>query len=388
MTAPDFLWHSAAPWDNSGYGRQTDLVVRSLLSRGYRVELSVPTGGGRVEVGPFRCWPADFARGVALQRNLEEVYHSGEDKPRALIYTDFVRLDGQLFDGIGLAMYLTFNFDPPPPDLLRFLRERRPRLAVPSKWAHACLQSHGVESTFIPHGIDMRIFNPGSGEDRLQARHDMGVDSDAFVVGVVAVNNEWESNRKSLPEALAAFAEFRRRHDDAVLFLHTEVTGRDHRGIDLRPILESLAVPPSAVVATRPDRYALGVPQNEMPSLFRGLDVLLAPSAGEGFGIPVVESQACGVPVIVSDFSAQPELVGSGWTVGGQRRWAPFANSWLFTPDIEEVVDCLGRAHSGPRPPFSPAVEFAQAFDHDRLIDERWAPFIDSWLKDDESGVR
>jgi glycosyltransferase involved in cell wall biosynthesis len=48
-------------------------------------------------------------------------------------------------------------------------------------------------------------------------------------------------------------------------------------------------------------------------TLYNAADVLLSPSRGEGFGVPVIEAQAAGCPVIVADFSAQRELCGAGW---------------------------------------------------------------------------
>lgn len=52
------------------------------------------------------------------------------------------------------------------------------------------------------------------------------------------------------------------------------------------------------------------VPQQDLPSLISGARAYVSPSLWEGFGIPVVEAQACGVPVIVSNISSLPEVVG------------------------------------------------------------------------------
>jgi glycosyltransferase involved in cell wall biosynthesis len=49
------------------------------------------------------------------------------------------------------------------------------------------------------------------------------------------------------------------------------------------------------------------------------MDVMLATSYGEGFGIPTIEALACGTPVIVSEFAASTELLGDVWLVDGQQ---------------------------------------------------------------------
>lgn len=48
----------------------------------------------------------------------------------------------------------------------------------------------------------------------------------------------------------------------------------------------------------------------ELPSLYNQALALIFPSLWEGFGIPVLEAMACGTPVITSNISSLPEVVG------------------------------------------------------------------------------
>lgn len=52
------------------------------------------------------------------------------------------------------------------------------------------------------------------------------------------------------------------------------------------------------------------VPDTEFPSLYRSAQALVFPSLYEGFGLPVLESMACGTPVITANTSALPEVAG------------------------------------------------------------------------------
>jgi glycosyltransferase involved in cell wall biosynthesis len=52
------------------------------------------------------------------------------------------------------------------------------------------------------------------------------------------------------------------------------------------------------------------VPRQQLPSLYRRADALLFPSWLEGFGLPLLESMACGTPVVTSGQSAMPEVCG------------------------------------------------------------------------------
>jgi glycosyltransferase involved in cell wall biosynthesis len=52
------------------------------------------------------------------------------------------------------------------------------------------------------------------------------------------------------------------------------------------------------------------VDDDDLPALYRGAQLFVYPSLYEGFGLPVLEAMACGVPVITSDRSSLPEVAG------------------------------------------------------------------------------
>lgn len=53
------------------------------------------------------------------------------------------------------------------------------------------------------------------------------------------------------------------------------------------------------------------VEENDLPALYSGASVFAYPSLYEGFGFPVLEAMACGAPVVTSNISSLPEVVGS-----------------------------------------------------------------------------
>ena len=52
------------------------------------------------------------------------------------------------------------------------------------------------------------------------------------------------------------------------------------------------------------------VPENRLPPLYRGAEALIFPSLYEGFGLPILESMACGTPVVTANITAMPETAG------------------------------------------------------------------------------
>jgi glycosyltransferase involved in cell wall biosynthesis len=57
-------------------------------------------------------------------------------------------------------------------------------------------------------------------------------------------------------------------------------------------------------------KYIGHVPDGALPALYSGCRAFLYPSFYEGFGLPLLEAMACGAPVLTSDCSCMPEVVG------------------------------------------------------------------------------
>jgi glycosyltransferase involved in cell wall biosynthesis len=59
-------------------------------------------------------------------------------------------------------------------------------------------------------------------------------------------------------------------------------------------------------------QYITNLNSEEMKDLYKRVDILVFSSLFEGFGMPIIEAQAMGTPVITSNISSMPEIAGEG----------------------------------------------------------------------------
>ena len=110
--------------------------------------------------------------------------------------------------------------------------------------------------------------------------------------------NLWQPH-KNLPRLIKAFSHLR-----------GEITGLELH-LAGRPQANYRAQPELAELLTRPGVRVLGyLSEKELGAAYAAADVVCYPSLEEGFGLPVLEAMAAGVPVVTSDASCLPEIAG------------------------------------------------------------------------------
>jgi glycosyltransferase involved in cell wall biosynthesis len=278
-----------------------------------------------------------------------------------------------------IASWVPIDHSPVPPDVAAWNRRPNVTPIAMSQFGQDALSNAGIESLYVPHAIE-KVYQPTDAfttpTGPLTGRDFMDIGTDRFVVMMNSANKGRVPNRKSFPEAFLAFSMFAKQHDDAVLYVHTEDRGA-MGGIDLRELADAVDIPDEQIRFVDQYAYRTTIPPELLAAVYTAADVLLCPSMGEGFGIPVVEAQACGTPVIVSNFSAQPELVGDGWLVEGQPWWDSAQRSWLVAPQVPSIIEALEAAYQRGQGRSDKAIDYAAQYDADYVYEHHWKPAIE-----------
>ena len=385
-TNPDrlrVLWYSNAPWAATGYGQQTAQVIERLAKENHQVAVHAMYGlaGSASSWNGFKIYPqglAAYSDDVVVAHTMEWA-NQDPSTPTLLItlFDTWVLKSDSLKTLKNIASWVPIDHQPTPPDVLAWCERDNVRPIAMSKFGSRMLDLAGVEHLYVPHAIES-VFQPTesitlANGNKMTGREFMGWEEDRFVVSMVATNKGSQPARKAWAENILAFSIFAKDHPDAVLYLYTEPDGA-MAGINLPTLLDAVGVSKDKYKVVDQYAYRHGIPQNVMAAMYTASDVLLACSMGEGFGIPVIEAQACGCRVIVSNFTAQPELVGDGWTVEGQPWWDAAQKSWFFTPNVPDIVNALKSAYNAPRSRSEDAITHALGYGADQVFEQYWKP--------------
>lgn len=377
------LMHSNMPWACTGYGVQTATFVPRWHDRlGHDVAMASIYGlqGGPMSWNGIPCYPSGFDQ-VGHDVIAPHATHFKAD----LILTLFDAwvLDGDRIQAQGgrWVPWFPIDSDPIPAAVLRSVQKAW-QPVVFSAFGVRMAREAGLDVRYVPHGADSGVYKPSA--DRQAAREARQFGADRFVVGIVAANKGIPS-RKSWPEMLEAFARLQRRHPEALLYLHTFL-GTEMQGINVTEYVEYLGIPDHAVKACDQYQNILGYPPEWMAETFGSLDVLMNVAMGEGFGVPLMEAQMCGTPVVTGAWTAQEELAGLGSQLiareDADRWWTPQAG-YQFKPRVDAIDDALERAWedwsagklAGLRDDLARVT--AAEYDADHVTDEYWGPFFE-----------
>ena len=156
---------------------------------------------------------------------------------------------------------------------------------TPSKYVRQkVMERFGVHNVIVaPNGINTVLFHPGAKQYMYQLPAE-------FILFVGTMQP-----RKNLPILLKAWNDVKDEYKNLWLIL----AGGKER------IFEKIEFNSSERV-----RYLGYVPEDGLPGLYAKATLFVLPSFEEGFGLPVLEAMACGIPVIASDGGALPEIIG------------------------------------------------------------------------------
>jgi glycosyltransferase involved in cell wall biosynthesis len=367
--------HSNAPWAPTGYGMQTATLARCLKEH---YDLAISTFYG-LEGAPITWEGIPVLPGLGGQFGLEGLIQHAEkffggDRKGGIVVTlmDVWVLDPTLAQELRMACWTPVDHAPPPPRVVTFLIDSGAVPIAMSRFGEEMLRD--LDPLYVPHAIDTDVYKR---RNKKAIREKGGFPEDAFLVGMVAAN-KGRPSRKGFQEAFQAFARLLAAHENAYLYLHTNVSHNYANGENLTALLESLQIPQDKVRIA--DQYSVmysPYSQKDMAQLYSAMDVLLNPSKGEGFGIPIIEAQACGTPVIVTDFTAMPELCGAGWTVRHTPYWTGL-ESWEAHPDVDDIVsaleECYAMSPAQREKMATTARRHALQYDVRRVFKEHWVP--------------
>lgn len=388
----NILWVSNSPWAATGYGQQTNQVTSRLINDNHKVAIAVNyglegsttiygTGKNQIKIYPrgYDQWSNDVIPAHMKDWSLEN-----PQNPNVIMTLfDVWVFRGPKWQEFPVASWTPIDHMPSPPMVLKWLRNKFVKTIAMSKYGQKILQADNIDALYVPHAMES-VFKPTThaeiNGERYTGTDIMGTPEDSFVVGMNAANKGVMPNRKAFGENLLAFSIFAKDKNDVCLYLHADPKGAAG-GINLLELLTAVGIPQEKVRFADPYSMRVGLSQEALAAMYTSMNVLLATSYGEGFGIPTIEAQACGTKVIVSNFAASAELCGDGWLIDGQPLWDAPHGSFFYVPNVGQITEALEQAYKGSQEKSKKAIDFASGYQADLVYEKDWKPVLEAIRK-------
>ena len=377
MKKLNILWHGVAPFIYSGYGVLTKNIALRI-SKVYPLIISCYYGlhpGGSLRIGGVRILPAS---GYNWGEKEVKCYIKKFKIDLPILATDFwpfywfAKLPSSTFYGPVDSS----NYTEEDEKVMKTFTYFIPCSKFGAQVYKEITKKEPLE--VIPHGVDTKIFRPYS---KLKCRKLFSLPKRKFIIGIVAANSDPEP-RKGWDDMFVALSEFLERYpaERRRLLVFAFTDPNDERGISLTNLVTKLNLEKNVIFPEYLPQI-VGLPDQEMAKLYNCFDLLLNASRREGFCLPILEAQACGVPVVASNTTSIPELVnGHGWLV--KMRDVVFApRGWKCRKvDREDLVKKIEDAYfsDSKRKEFGKkARKFALNYDWDLLFENKWLPLLE-----------
>jgi glycosyltransferase involved in cell wall biosynthesis len=289
------------------------------------------------------------------------------------------------FAGLRWSPMIPVDHEPMPPAVAHIARHAWQPIAYAPN-GHRELRRAGMDPAYAPHAFDPAVMYPG---DRAEARRALGLPLEAFIVGTVAVNRGGIPSRKAWPQLIEGVALARRKIPNLIYLAHTYHGEDRYEGsLPLRHYAQRYGLP--TLMLPDGEAYKHGFSDDQIRALYQAMDVLLCVSAGEGFGIPTLEAQACGVPVIAGEWAAQEDLIFSGWGLKRHDDALAFPDSQdadIFIPYPDSIAKFVEEAHATLQDEGAAAfmrqaaIQGAEEHRIERVAETHWRPLLEGMAR-------
>ena len=161
---------------------------------------------------------------------------------------------------------------------------------------------YNLDVGYIPHGVNTKLFYKMPDDKKLELRRRYGLEG-KFVIGVVARNQP----RKHLDRTLKAMRLVANKIPNAVLFFHLDPDDPAQPLWKMRSLIQKFGLENRCVFSGM--KAHQGIADKDMKDIYNVMDCFFLSTSGEGFGIPIIESMACEVPVVATSYTTTHELV-------------------------------------------------------------------------------
>lgn len=205
---------------------------------------------------------------------------------------------------------------------------------------HARFGFSARRALVIPNGYDTDRLKPDPAA-RARIRRELGIDSDALVIGMVARVHPTKDHGNFL-EAAACFL---RGHPDTVFVLVGEGASGDNPS--LRAGIDRLGLQPSVRLCGK---------RADIPALDAAFDIATLSSRGEAFPNAVAEAMACGTPCVATDVGDAALIIGETGVVVPPRNATALSQGWAQLAALsasarralglrarERIIECFAR---------------------------------------------
>lgn len=335
----------------SGYGRIADAIGTRLHKRGYQIFAASLAYDGllppQYEGHPLPYWVASMAghpnwpeQVAALINSVQpDVVWVVQDAP----YSEGIRNIPLDWSRFKFMMTCAVDGVPVYPQWLKTAKKADAVFSI-SQFGVTALKKQGVAATLVQPGIEPDKFFQVPADKRAEIRAKLNIAPDGFVLGVVAQNQ----GRKDIPAMVHGFYKFAADKPNARLLLdmdRTSPAGWDIPGMICEPNGYDLGK-----IIFREDCIRAGV--TELRERYNAMDAHAVLAHREGFGIPLVEAQACGVVSIAMDYCSGTEICGDGKGVLVKTMPYEMTSTWGGAidklADIDDFVAGLQMLHDSP----------------------------------------